>query len=74
MPYKARQFLKSGDKTYAPGEIVPGVENSPNLFDLLRTNYLYYTDEQPKFEPQEPEKQQTPPNPKGGKKTPNKKR
>lgn len=54
MPYKAGQSLKCGNKTYASGETVPGAENFKNLFDLLRTNYLYYADEKPQVkEPQE---------------------
>lgn len=60
MPYKAGQSLKCGNKTYASGEIVPDAENFKNLFDLLRTNYLYYADEKPQVkEPQkEPSEEQ----------------
>jgi hypothetical protein len=62
MPYKARQKLKCGDKIYKVGEVVPDAENSKNLFDLLRTNYLYYADEEPQVKkPEQVEPEQVEP-------------
>lgn len=48
MAYKALQAFNSGGKEYGVGEIVPNVENSPNLPYLISCKYLIYTEPEKK--------------------------
>ena len=50
MAYRALIPLKANGKEYAPGDVVPGASNFPNIKDLVTARYLEIVED---FSPEE---------------------